>query len=70
MDDDDLEVEVIGPQRHNRWAIIVPALGCVAEIAQAVSDTFRAYTIYGAQHSMQVSYDRQFKEIVNGRDAS
>ena len=69
MDDDDFEVEVIEPMRHNRWAVIVPALGLVSEIATSVSSTFQAYTIYAAQHGMQMSYDRKFREVVNGRHA-
>lgn len=69
MDDDEFQVEVLKPMRHNRWAVIVPALGAVSEIARSVSDMFQAYMVYGAQHSMQIEYDRQYKEIINGRDS-
>lgn len=64
MDDDDFEVLTLVPQRHNRWAVIVPALGLVAEVSEAFSNTFKAYTMYAAQHSMQKQYDRKFREIV------
>jgi hypothetical protein len=69
VDDDDLEVMVLTPQRHNRWAVIVPALGLVAEVSDAIGNTFRAYTMYAAQHSMQMHYDRKFREVVNGGHA-
>jgi hypothetical protein len=69
VDDDDFEVIVLTPQRHNRWAVIVPAIGLVSEIADAVGNTFRAYTMYAAQHSMQVHYDRKFGEVVSGRNS-
>jgi hypothetical protein len=69
VDDDDFEVEVIEPMRHNRWAVIVPILGLTAEVAGSISSTFQAYTIYAAQHGMQMSYDRKFREVVNGRHA-
>lgn len=63
MDDDDLGMQVLTPQRHNRWAVIVPALGFISEVALAAHNTFTAYTMYAAQHSMQKSYDRKFREI-------
>lgn len=66
LDDDETKVIVLTPQRHNRWAVIVPALGLVSEIADAVGNTFRAYTMYAAQHSMQKHYDEKFREVVNG----
>lgn len=69
MDDDDLEMQMLTPQRHNRWAIIVPALGLVSEIANSVGDTFRAYTMYAAQHGMQMHYDRKFREVMTGGHA-
>jgi hypothetical protein len=65
MDDDDLEIEVLTPQRHNRWAVIVPALGFIAEASRAFSETFTAYTIYAAQHGMQKHYDQQFKGVIS-----
>lgn len=61
-----MEEIVITPQRHNRWAIIVPALDLISNVAQEVSDTFKAYAVLGAQHSMQLQYDRRFKEMTNG----
>jgi hypothetical protein len=61
VDDDDYEV--FQPQRHNRWAIIVPALDLISNIALDVHQTFKAYGILGSQHSMQLQYDRKFKEI-------
>lgn len=64
MDDDDYEVLVLQPQRHNRWAVIVPALDLISNIALDVHQTFKLYGILGAQHSMQKHYDRKFKEIV------
>lgn len=66
MDDDDLEIEVLTPQRHNRWAVIVPALGLVAEVSRAFSETFTSYMIYAAQHGMQKHYDERFREVVSG----
>lgn len=64
MDDDDFEVHVVlTPQRHNRWAVIVPALDLLSNIALDVHQTFKMYSMLGAQHSMQLHYDRKFREI-------
>jgi hypothetical protein len=66
VDDDDFETDVmtIKPQRHNRWAVIVPALDLISNVALDVHQTFKLYGIMGAQHSMQKQYDRKFKEII------
>jgi len=65
--DDDIAEEIeITPQIHNRWAVIVPALDCVANIAGDIERMFKAYAIFGAQHGMQRQYDRRFKEVVDG----
>lgn len=68
MDDDrlDMEVVAISPMRHNRWAVIAPALDLVSNIASEVSDTFKVYAIFAAQHGCQLNYDRKFREVVNG----
>ncbi len=66
MDDDLIEEIEITPQTHNRWAVIVPALDCIANIAGDVERMFKAYAIFGAQHGMQRQYDRRFKEVVDG----
>jgi hypothetical protein len=66
--DDDLEiaVEVIQPMRHNRWAVIVPALAFAANVAGDMHQLFAQYTSIAAQHGMQKHYDRKFREVVNG----
>jgi hypothetical protein len=66
MDDDDLEIEVLTPQRHNRWAVIVPALDLMSNIALDVHQTFKMWAVLGAQHGMQIHYDRKFREVANG----
>jgi len=65
MDDDSLEI-VITPMRHNRWAVIAPALDLISNIAGEVQDTFKMYAIFAAQHGCQLNYDRKFREVVNG----
>ena len=67
MDDDEaMTVEVIQPMRHNRWAVIVPALALAANIADDIADTFKAYVVFASQHGMQKHYDSRFNEIVKG----
>lgn len=63
MDDDDFAIAVLEPQRHNRWAVIVPVLGFASEVFEAAGNTFKAYTVYAAQHGMQKHYDQKFREI-------
>lgn len=66
--DDDLEiaVEVIQPMRHNRWAVIVPALAFAANVAADLHGLFGQYTTIAAQHGMQRHYDRKFREVTSG----
>lgn len=68
LDDDDLEVEilVLQPMRHNRWAVIVPLLDLAANIAGDVERTFKQLGIFSAQHGMQKHYDERFKEVLDG----
>lgn len=68
MDDDrpEMEMIVIEPQRHNRWAVIAPALDLVSNIASEVSDTFKMYAIFAAQHGCQLNYDSKFREVIGG----
>lgn len=66
--DDDLEiaVEVMQPMRHNRWAVIVPALAFAANVAGDLHNLFGQYTTIAAQHGMQKHYDRKFREVTSG----
>jgi hypothetical protein len=68
VDDDrpEMEMVVIEPMRHNRWAVIAPALDLVSNIASEVSDTFKMYAIFAAQHGCQRNYDRKFEEVIGG----
>lgn len=61
MDDD-----LITPMKHNRWAVIVPALAFAANVAGDVHSLFSSYTRIAAAHGMQRHYDDDFEEIVNG----
>lgn len=65
MDDDDLmTVEVIEPMKHNRWAVIVPALAFAANVAGDMHTLFTQYTVIASQHGMQKHYDNKFREII------
>ena len=70
MDHDELDIEVIEPMKHNRWAVIVPALDLVANIAGDFERAFKNWAILGAQHGMQVHYDERFKGVTDGWDSS
>lgn len=71
MDDDriEMEVAVIEPMLHNRWAVIAPALELISNIAGEIQDTFHVYAVFAAQHGCQKNYDRKFREVVRGRDS-
>lgn len=65
-DDIEMDVRIIGPMLHNRWAIIAPGLELISNIAGEVQNTFQTWAIFAAQHGCQRNYERKFREVVNG----
>lgn len=65
-EDVEMEIAVIRPMLHNRWAIIAPGLELISNIAGEIQNTFQTYAIFAAQHGCQRNYERKFREVING----
>lgn len=64
MDEEDVrEIQVIRPFLHNRWSLLVFALGAAHEIASTISGIIGDATVLAVEHGKQKMYDQKFKEI-------
>jgi hypothetical protein len=65
MDEDEIEIPVT-PMRHDGWSVLIYGVSCASQLTQLLSNQLFRGSVMLAQHSMQVEYDRKFKEITRG----
>lgn len=58
-------VEILTPQRHDRWSVLMTFLSWANMVSDATGQTLESLTIMTAQHASQLRYDKQFGEVVD-----
>lgn len=67
MDEDGYTtVNVITPQRHDRWSVLIYALNWSAAVASVTAMTLTDATKAAIEHAEQVTIDRKFHAITKG----
>jgi hypothetical protein len=54
----------LGPQRHDRWSVLMVGLSWMNMLSDATGQALESLTVMTAQHACQLRFDKQFNQVV------